>query len=173
MNNNDKFVSIISRRSKENLEAFEMLFDKGIYSICMSIIRMELDSYIRLYYYDRQNMDRESILESFFEGRRLKDRHGKVLTDKKLVEFGEANIGQDAIYALGCNFIHLSKFHDEYDKVWEEPSFKEHIINVINQHYIAQLDQDTNLSEVLQYLPKVMYKIHYHIHRIIGILIKG
>ena len=171
MNRHTRFVSIISNRSKKNLESFNLLFNKRLYGNCMSIIRMELDSYIRLYYYQSKCIDREAILESFFNGERLKENSGAYLTDRKLVDFGQNCIGQDAIYNLACNFIHLSKFHDDYDVVWRDGLFKKSVIDVINQHYISNFSYDAAIEDVLVYLPKVMYKIHYHIHRIIGIVL--
>lgn len=93
------------------------------------------------------------------------------MTDRKLVDFGNNEIGQDAIYNLGCNFIHLSKFHDDYDVIWRDDLFKRSVIDVVNQHYISKLNYDAKIEDVLVYLPKVMYKIHYHIHRMIGIIL--
>lgn len=72
MNQNEKFISIISKRSNENLKSFNLLFSEKLYGNCMSVIRMELDTYIRLYYFENNCGDRESMLKSFFNGERLK-----------------------------------------------------------------------------------------------------
>lgn len=57
-----------------------------------------------------------------------------------MVDFENNIIGEDAIFDFGCRLIHLSKLHDNLDDVWKDNDLKEHVINVINQHYIAQLD---------------------------------
>ena len=48
-----KYISLIQNRSEENKKALRLLFSQGLFGNYVSILRQELDSFIRVMYLGR------------------------------------------------------------------------------------------------------------------------
>lgn len=104
----DMFFKIVLDRSNENKKALDILVGEQCYALVGSIIRMELDSLIRVYYFNNSKPERqEEMLKKFFDG----DRWAP--TDRRMIENMPHSLGWARhIYDFCCAFIHLSPYHD-------------------------------------------------------------
>ena len=62
MNYLEKFSAQINARTLENTEAFEVLFDKQLYGVCIGLLRQELDTLMRLTYLNTLEDNNEKII---------------------------------------------------------------------------------------------------------------
>jgi len=167
-------ASIISR-SKENNDAFECLYEKQLYGNCISILRQEVDSLIRIFYllsYDDIE-DRNLFISMTVSGEKwsLINSNGKrqFITDRDMVEltsshklFGWANY----VYKFGCSFIHLSRLHNygiinPFQTLGDND--KKAIISYMNQYHNAGVNENSSLDDFIPYLPKILEKISSHV----------
>jgi len=107
-NQKKRLFDIITARSNENEKALNLLLETKCYTLIGAIIRMELDSLIRVY--DFNNADRnkqERLLNDFFDGEKWSK------TDRQMVNNLSRSLGwAEHIYDFCCAFIHLSPYHD-------------------------------------------------------------
>lgn len=104
----EKFFSIIKSRSDENKKAIDILLNEKCYALIGAIIRMELDSLIRVYYFKSIDVNKqEELLENFFDNKKWIKR------DREMVKQISVKLGWTThIYDFCCAFIHLSPYHD-------------------------------------------------------------
>lgn len=165
----EKFCGILRTRSAENKESFDVLFQNGLYGNCFSVLRQELDSMIRVIFLLNipEIPQRESLIQKTLNGEKWTfiNHNNKVqtITDKDMVNIANDLWGwTQNVYKFGCAFIHLSNFHNY---LTEDPFMtlpeneKSDIINQINNYHFANLNIDSNLNDIIPYLPKVMAKI--------------
>lgn len=102
------FFRIIEARSNENEEALKVLMEKKCYALIGAIIRMELDSLIRVHYFNSANNEvQKDMLDKFFANNKW------YATDRKMVNMLSNSLGwAKHIYEFCCAFIHLSPYHD-------------------------------------------------------------
>ena len=104
-----KFYDIIKIRSDENEKAFNLLMKEKLYSLVGAIIRMELDSLVRAYYFNNLSSDseKEELLDKFIAGEK------SFKSDFDMVKELSEKLGwAKHIYFICCAFIHLSVYHD-------------------------------------------------------------
>jgi len=103
-----KFYAIVKARSAENERALNSLLQGNCYALVGAIIRMELDSLVRVF--DFSNSDptkQEKILDDFFEGKKWSNY------DRNMVNALSRKLGwAEHIYDFCCAFVHLSPYHD-------------------------------------------------------------
>lgn len=65
-----KYISLIQNRSEENKIALNLLFAQGLFGNCISILRQELDSFIRVMYLGRISDfdERERLMSQTLSG---------------------------------------------------------------------------------------------------------
>lgn len=104
----EKFFSIIKSRSDENEKAINLLLNERCYALIGAILRMELDSLIRVCYFNSVDVDKqEKLLDNFFDSKKW----GK--SDREMVRQISEKLGWAShIYDFCCAFIHLSPYHD-------------------------------------------------------------
>jgi len=102
------FFNIIESRSNENEKALMVLLDSKCYALVGAVIRMELDSLLRVHYFNNvDNAKQEFLLDGFFSSSKWS------ATDRKMVEQLSYSLGWARhIYEFCCAFIHLSPYHD-------------------------------------------------------------
>ena len=79
------FFNIVRARSVENAKSFDLLYKHGCYGNCVSIIRQELDSYIKVLFI-RNHQQKDVFINQILNGEKL--RVGKkVITDKTMLSY--------------------------------------------------------------------------------------
>ena len=151
------FRTTTSQKASETYDAFSILYANQKYATCVSLLRIQLDCYIRLLYLFAQTPDRrQTLLEEFYRGDKWK------VSDYNMLE-GVSRFGWERnINKLGCSFIHLSRLSDMNNTnvltfVSEED--KQNIISFINQYHNATLTTEASNQDLITYLPKIMEKI--------------
>lgn len=165
----DKFCRILKNRSNENELSFNLLFDNRMYGNCISILRQELDSLIRvIYLLNISNAEtRESLIEKTLKGEKwfLINENGKRknITDRDMIEITNGLHGwTQNVYKFGCSFIHLSNFHDyqtedPFNSISDQD--KDEIIKHMNDYHFVRLNRNSSLNDIIPYLPHVFKKI--------------
>ena len=161
----DVFCRTVEARSLEHREAMDVAMERGWWAIAGSVLRMELDSMIRVIYLLRTPEARDRILASSVAGKGFKDGERRVL-DRTMVEVAVADNGWvRSVYDFGNKFVHLTDAHDyaETDAL-EAYEQRDEIIRYLN-HYHGdtvlgrRLDDGATLREVAAYAPRVLEKI--------------
>jgi hypothetical protein len=165
----EKFCGILRSRSAENKKSFDVLFENNLYGNCFSVLRQELDSMIRVIYLLNipEISKRKLLVQKTLNGEKWTfiNHNNRVqnITDRDMVNISSELLGwTQNVYKFGCSFIHLSNFHnylieDPFMELSE--SEKGIIIKQINNYHSANLNMNSNLSDVVPYLPKIMDKI--------------
>ena len=107
-NRREEFYDIVKARSDENEKSLNLLLKAESYALIGAIIRMELDSLIRVHNFNNANsVKQEKMLDNFFEGKKWPS------TDSVMVGNMPPMLGwAKHIYEFCCAFIHLSPYHD-------------------------------------------------------------
>ena len=106
----DLLVLTVTARSYSLVDGFLAAFDAWNPVVAAPIVRMQLDSLIRIAYAAEVNTD--ELTKYVVEGgelRRRKDSEGKLLTDRRLVELAaEAHPWLKGVYEASSGWVHLS-----------------------------------------------------------------
>lgn len=145
---------------------------RGWWSLAVSMLRLELDSLIRVIFLLRQTPEvRSQIIESSLAGDgrfRLLTSKGRLATvsDAEMVGAVDGLTGLEGwtrlVYEFGCSFIHLSSAHDylardPYQALPVEE--REIIANYLRRYHGGAVDARSTFSVVTEYLPAVLEKI--------------
>lgn len=172
MNKTKKFYNLVKARSIENLAAFQIEYNAGLYGKCVSTLREELDSYIKIIFL-RKHPGKDMFIDQTLSGKQWKFGSQKI-TDRFMLDYlKDSTIDEmdywerEYIYRMGCFFIHLSNFHSyksdnpfnaiaELDKI--------NIIRFIKSKHGYEMDTsnlDINkLETIIPFLPLIMNKIN-------------
>lgn len=163
------FLSLVKARSSENNESFNLLYDHGKYSVCIGLLRQELDTLLRLYYLWRsETTDNEAgeLMKASIQGKKWKylNEKGKLvkLTDSNMLQFALFLGGwEKVVYDFGCKAIHLSDLHayqtrDPFELVNVETKNK--VIAYLKSCH-GYDKQSISMDSLYEYLPKVMEKL--------------
>ena len=153
-----KFCKIVKKRSEENMRSFKLLHKAGCYGNCVSILRQELDSYIRVIYL---HMVKDDDLQKICIENTLNGKRWKITDAEMLKKVSEIDGWEQMVYKLGCSCIHLSNFHNYATENPFKALFKEDQ-EVIRNHvkWYHNIDVDLNNFEtIIPVLPLVMEKI--------------
>ena len=159
-----KFCNIVKQRSSENYNSFMMLHKNGLYGNCISILRQELDSYLRIMYL-LESDKKELFISQTLAGLKwsyIKNGRKYNITDAIILNnIFDIQGWEKRVYDLGCAFIHLSNFHN-YLLVNPFLSLSENdkksILQFIKDYHGIEL-QELNINTIIPVLPLVMEKI--------------
>jgi hypothetical protein len=165
----NQFVELVRLRSEENRNSLELLYDKELIGNCMSILRQELDTFIRIIYLGRlSDMDeRHRLMKSTLDGDEWKvqtvNKKWKKVIDKDMVDYANELFGYIRyVYKFGCGFIHLSinhnyKVENPFDILGYED--KINIKQYLHQYHNYPIDLELNIKNFKPYIPNVFSKI--------------
>jgi hypothetical protein len=117
--NVETFCRTTKARSREHHEAMRVALDKGWLAIAGSVLRMELDSMMRVIWLLRHPDTRDQILASCIAGKGF--NAGTRIRDSDMVADADLEIAADAanenywvqaVYYFGNTFVHLTNAHD-------------------------------------------------------------
>ncbi|MCC6181270.1 MAG: hypothetical protein IT237_05500 [Bacteroidia bacterium] len=173
----EKFIEIVKSRSAENSKSIHLLFEKGIIGNCISILRQELDSFIRVIYLGKLGdmNERQRLMQLTIDGLEwneltINGRQRKI-TDRDMVDFANVLFGYiNYVYKFGCGFIHLSNNHDfQNENPFEKLSDydKTSIVTYLNQYHNFPIENELTIEAFKPYLLNVYEKVSsnmlYHI----------
>ena len=165
----DRFIEIVKFRSTEIKKSIHLLFDNGIIGNCISVLRQELDSFIRVIYLGKLDdmNERQRLMGLTVNGQEWSELtiNGKLrkITDRDMVNFANSLFGYiNYVYKFGCGFIHLSNNHDfqnenpfetlsEYDKT--------SIITYLNHYHNYPFENELTIENFKPYLLMVYEKV--------------
>jgi hypothetical protein len=163
--NADTFCRMIKARSCEHREAMRVALDNGWLAIAGSVLRMELDSMIRVIWLLRHPGTREQILASCIAGEGFKEGRTRI-SDSAMVEAAaDADDWVQSVYHFGNTFVHLTNAHDyavldpfqAYERRGE-------VIEFLNRHHrdkvpCGPVDDSSTLRDLAAHAPYVLEKI--------------
>ena len=164
-----KYISLIQNRSKENEKALKLLFPQGLFGNCISILRQELDSFIRVMYLGRISDfdERKRLMNQTLSGEKwtvlTQNNKWKQVTDKDMVEKANEFYGYiQYVYKFGCASIHLSDFHDyaiknPFDKLNDTEKYD--IKKYLNEYHKFPIEFELTVENISDYIPDVFEKI--------------
>jgi hypothetical protein len=174
--NAETFRRMTEARSREHHEAMRVALDKGWLAIAGSVLRMELDSMMRVIWLLRHPDTRDQILASCVAGKGFKD--GKLIYDNKMVADADREIAADAanenrwvqaVYDFGNTFVHLTNAHDyAVTDPLQAYEHRDEVIKFLNNYHPGKVpgrpvDDRSTLRDVAAYAPHVLEKITSHL----------
>ena len=169
-----QFIELIKKRSSENAESLKDDFNKRRIGKCISTLREELDSFIRVMYLGRISdiSERERLMSETLTGEKwtilTPNNKWKQVTDKDMVNKANELIGYiHYVYKFGCGFIHLSVFHNyetinPFDKLNEIEQTD--IQYYLNQYHHFPIDKELTIENISSYIPSVFEKISMNLN---------
>lgn len=164
-----RFLQIVKDRSIENIESFQLLYRNEKYSVCIGLLRQELDSLLRLCYLWRPETasnDATSLMQDSIQGRKWLYRNhvGKriSLRDADMLEFASFLGGwEKLVYMFGCKAIHLSDLHayrdhDPFLSISMET--RDQVIGYLKSYH-GYCKPTISMTDLYEYLPSVMKKL--------------
>jgi len=160
-NRTEKFFNIIKARSDENEKSLHLLLESNCHALVGAIIRMELDSLIRVNDFNSESsVKKEVLLDNFFAGNRWSK------TDRVMVESISSRIGwAKHIYEFGCALIHLSPYHDwaTNDRISNLTNDKRCLIvkAIKEQQYdpTLTLNENFGFNDLIRFAPLIFKKL--------------
>lgn len=169
LNTKQKYIELIKNRSEENRKSISLLFRQNLIGNCLSILRQELDSFIRLMYLGRISdiSERERLMNQTLNGEKWKvqtvNHKWKSVTDREMVEKATELKGYiQFVYKFGCAYIHLSDFHNyKTENPFEKLSFSQQfdIKMYLNQYHGFSQQNELTVSNISPLLLNVFDKI--------------
>lgn len=176
-----QLCSILRQRSSEHKIAISRLYD--LPAMMASVLRMELDSMVRVIYllsYDDLS-ERKRLSQQTLNGQKwnILNAKGKWvnITDKDMVELASKLQGwTQSVYRFGCSFIHLSNFHDysnsnPFDMLNEKE--KNEILSHMRHYHGGPASDTPSFNELARYFPRVFDKISNNLNCYINSLEKN
>jgi hypothetical protein len=166
------FSRTIEARSEEHRLAMITSVERGWWSIAAGILRMELDSLIRVTYLRNHPRDRAEIISACVAGLgfgRFKEDQESVrrIPDRSMIDESVHGGWEKRVYDFGNRFIHLTEAQNyterdpfrmlEYDE-------REEIVKYLDYYHggkpgLSQLSVDSTYLDVANYAPYVLEKI--------------
>lgn len=148
---------------KKILWQSKSLHHQRIFGPCISLLRQELDSLIRVCYLNRieDASLKKSLIEDTINGIEW-TKNGKRITDRKMVNIAsEYNHWAPEVYDFGNCFTHLTNFHDyqNIDPLDDLDPYKKRIIIGYLSHYHGYSGNDLNFERIIFFLPMVADKV--------------
>lgn len=163
------FIELIKKRSEENEKALTSLFSQNLIGNCISVLRQELDSFVRIMYLGRISdiSNRERLMQQTLNGQKWNEVtiNGKLktVTDRDMVDKSSELKGYiQYVYKFGCGFIHLSDFHNyESENPFDKLEYSEQfdIKLYLHQYHGFPRDGELSISTLRMYIPSVFEKI--------------
>ncbi len=163
--NADTFCRMIGARSREHHEAMRVALDNGWFAIAGSVLRMELDSMIRVIWLLRHPDTREQILASCVAGEGFKVGRTPIRDGAMAADAANVNDWVQSVYRFGNTFVHLTNAHDY--AVLDPFQAYEHrgeVIEFLNHYHRDKVpggpvDDSFTLRDLAAYAPYVLEKI--------------
>lgn len=164
-----KYISLIQNRSEENKKALTLLVSQRLFGNCISILRQELDSFVRVIYLGQISdfNERERLMNQTLSGEKwtvlTPNNKWKQITDKDMVCKADELKGYvHYVYKFGCGFIHLSDFHDyvttnPFDKLDYSEQFD--IVFYLHQYHGFSRDRELTVENISNLIPAIFDKI--------------
>lgn len=173
------FLRQVRSRSREHLQAMQLLAEARLAGQMVAVLRQELDSMVRVIYLLDQKPDRrELLIEASVKGEKwLQESSRATVTDREMVNFAQSLQGwTQSVYKFGCAFIHLSGLHDynDRDPLAQLPNQERSDILEHCRHYHGGPTSDEAGFEALVPLfPRVLEKIAGNLECYLVALEKG
>ena len=120
MSTTKNFLNLLENRTNENKETIALLMSKMLIGNSISVLRQEIDTFIRVIYLAKLNDFgyREHLMNCTLNGKKWTEKGKKRrITDREMVEIANELKGYvQYAYKFGCSFIHLSDSHNYKDK---------------------------------------------------------
>lgn len=167
MDDIQKFLRQAKSRSSENMESFALLYANGKFGTCISILRMELDTLVRLVYLSFHCPPAEAVrlMTQSVNGEKWSrlNANGKIIkvTDKEMVDLATTIGWERIIYDFGSKLIHLSDYHayGTDDPVVKLPAATRNQMGQYLSHYHGWSGSQLTFSDIIRHLPDVMTKL--------------
>ncbi|PRC90968.1 hypothetical protein [Solimicrobium silvestre] len=159
------FLRQVRSRSREHLQAMQLLAQARLAGQMVSVLRQELDSMVRVIYLLTRNLERrELLIEASVKGEKwLQENSRATVTDREMVDLSQSLQGwTQSVYKFGCAFIHLSGLHDynDRDPLVQLPRQERHDILAHCRHYHGgSLTDDASFEDLVPFFPRVLEKI--------------
>lgn len=164
-----RFLSQVKDRSAENVASFHLLHENGNYSVCIGLLRQELDSLLRLCYLWRPETtadDAVELMQDSVQGKKWAYRNEKgktvVLRDADMLSFAAFLGGwEQVVYAFGCKAIHLSDLHayKNHDPLASASAeVRDEVIGYLKSYH-GYHKQTISMADLYYFLPNVMQKL--------------
>ena len=136
---------------------------------CISILRQELDSFVRVIYLGQISdfNERERLMNQTMSGDKwtvlTANNKLKQITDKDMVAKASDLKGYVRyVYKFGCGFIHLSDFHDyvttnPFDKLDYSEQFD--IVFYLHQYHGFPRDRELSVESISFLIPAIFEKV--------------
>lgn len=162
------FIRILVERSKANTAAILLLYEQELFGNCVSTLRQELDSLIRVCYLNAlmETAEIDRLIEDTVNGVEWKI-NDKRITDKKMINIAsQYNHWAPEVYQFGNCFTHLTNYHDyqHIDPLVNlDMKVKHTIKQYLNTYHAFPIINDVTFQNVIPYLPKVAEKISHNL----------
>jgi hypothetical protein len=164
-----QFIELVKRRSEENKLSLNKLYENRLFGNCISILRQEVDTFIRIIYLGRLNsvQERERLISLTFNDEKWNtltvNSKMKIITDKDMVDIASEVKGYvQYLYKFGCGFIHLSNFHNYQNenpfgklKLNEQIDIKFYL----HQYHGFPIENNLTIESIENLIPKIFDKI--------------
>jgi hypothetical protein len=164
----EEFRRMVTTRSKENRKSFRILYELKHYGNCLSILRQELDSAVRvLYLLNKRQPERDHLIGLTLNNQKWfilgPDGKKQLIVDKTILDFADSLEGWErSVHEFGYSFIHVS---NNYNYLLKDPVAglkgveKERIGNHIRAYHRPDLPADYTLSDIIPILPAILDKL--------------
>lgn len=165
-----QFIELVKNRSEENRLSLNNLYEDRLLGNCISILRQEIDTFIRIIYLGRLSSvyERERLINLTLNDEKWNvltvNNKMKNITDKDMVDIASEVKGYvQYLYKFGCGFIHLSNYHNyKIENPFDRLSLSEQIdIKFYLHHYHGfPIDSDLTIEAIESLIPEIFNKIY-------------
>lgn len=164
-----EFIELVKNRSEENKLSLSKLYENRLFGNCISILRQEIDTFMRIIYLGRLNSlgERERLIRLTFNDKKwnalTENNKMKIITDKDMIDIASEVKGYvQYLYRFGCGFIHLSNYHNyKTDNPFDKLKLNEQIDIKFYLHQYHGYPIETNLTveSMEDLIPNIFDKI--------------
>ena len=164
-----QFIELVKNRSEENRLSLNNLYENHLLGNCISILRQEIDTFIRIIYLGRLDSvhERERLITLTFNDEKWNtltiNNKTKNITDKDMVDIASEIKGYvQYLYKFGCGFIHLSNYHNyKTENPFDRLNLGEQIDIkfYLHQYHGFPIENDLTIETIEYLIPDVFNKI--------------
>ena len=168
-----KFIEIVTKRSIENTSSIMILHNHENYGTCISLLRQELDSLIRVCYLNTlsDNLEITRLINNTINGIEW-EKNGKRIFERKMVNIASHfNSWATDVYDFGNSFTHLTNFHDYKNNdplrnidVAKKATIKQYL----KSYHQFPESLEITFENIIPYIPKVAEKVSNNLNVYIG-----
>lgn len=164
-----QFIELVKNRSEENRLSLNNLYENRLLGNCISILRQEIDTFIRIIYLGRLNSieERERLINLTFNDEKWNkltlNNKSRNITDKDMVNIASEVKGYvQYLYKFGCGFIHLSNYHNyKIKNPFDRLSLSEQIDIkfYLHQYHGFSIQNDLTIEGIEDLIPNIFEKV--------------